>query len=278
MLVKILHGVGIHVDLRTNVLSQLTGAMEGFATAVTDHEGRFEVTAILSGELSVWQHASSDAIWRLMPNKHTLIAGTSPGIEFILKETVEIPFKIVQEDSGSPVAGVAVYITDEFGSHEVATGFSDERGEFRARVFENSWHVAKVIGMPAERIPPTDENDFAWFPDSPVKFQSPVAADGIEVPVLPIEVPKGRLLRGQLIDPDNKPLAHWTVITRRSKGETDADGKFRIMLRHNEVPYDWKTYSPENLRGVSRVISESPLVLQIIDYSKAVLPDIPETE
>ena len=85
------------------------------------------------------------------------------------------------------------------------------------------------------------------------------------------------LLQGQLVDPDNKPLAHWTVITQSSRGETDADGKFRVMLRHNEVPSDWKTYSPENLRGVPKVISESPLVLQIIDYSKAVLPPGPES-
>jgi len=94
---------------------------------------------------------------------------------------------------------------------------------------------------------------------------------------VPIAVPKGQMLRGQLVDPDNKPLAHWTVITRGSGGETDADGKFRIMLRHNEVPYDWKTHSPENLPGVPRVISESPLVLQIIDFSKAVLPSQPDS-
>jgi hypothetical protein len=109
-----------------------------------------------------------------------------------------------------------------------------------------------------------------------VKFQSPLAAAGFEVPVVPIEVPKGRLLQGQLVDPDNKPLAHWTVITQSSRGETDADGKFRVMLRHNEVPSDWKTYSPENLRGVPKAISESPLVLQITDYSRAVLPPGPK--
>ncbi len=89
---------------------------------------------------------------------------------------------------------------------------------------------------------------------------------GFEVPVVPIEVPKGRLLQGQLVDPDNKPLAHWTVITQRSRAETDADGKFRVILRHNERPSDWKTYSPENSRGVPKVISESPLLLQITDF------------
>jgi len=85
------------------------------------------------------------------------------------------------------------------------------------------------------------------------------------------------LLQGQLVDPDSKPLAHWTVITPRSRAETDADGKFRIVLRHNAVPSDWKIYSPENSRGVPKVISESPLVLRITDYSRAVLPPGPET-
>ena len=117
--------------------------------------------------------------------------------------------------------------------------------------------------MPAERTPPTDENDFAWFRASPVRFHSPVAADGIEVPVLPIEVPKGRLLRGQLVDSENKPVAHYTGITQNSGGATDADGKFRIMLRHDQAPSDWETYSPEKSSGVPKVVSESPLVLQI---------------
>jgi len=268
---------GIQVDLRTDVRSQITGAVAGFGAAITDDEGRFEVAALASGELSVTQHDASDAEWRLVPNKHTLISGTSPEIEFVLNETVEMPFRIIREDSGSPVAGVGVIITDESDFHEVATGTSDERGEFRARVFENSWHVARVSRMPTEFTLPTDEHDFAWFPESPVRFQSAVAADGFKVPVVPIAVPKGQMLRGQLVDPDNKPLAHWTVITRGSGGETDADGKFRIMLRHNEVPYDWKTHSPENLPGVPRVISESPLVLQIIDFSKAVLPSQPDS-
>ncbi len=161
-------------------------------------------------------------------------------------------------------------------STKLQLALTDERGEFRARVFENSWNLARVTHMPAEFTAPTDVNDFAWFPELPVRFRSPLAADRFEVPVVPIEVPKGRLLQGQLIDPDNKPLAHWTVITQRSRAETDADGKFRVILRHNERPSDWKTYSPENSRGVPKVISESPLLLQITDYSRAVLPPGPE--
>ena len=255
---------GIQVDLQTDVESTIhrSGAVAGFATVVTDDEGRFEVAALASGELSVTQHDASDAEWRLVPNMHTLIAGTSPKMEFVLKKTVEIPFKIIREDSGLPVAGVMVSITDE-AEAPLATRTSDERGEFRARVFENSWHVAKVIGMPAERTPPTDENDFAWFRASPVRFQSPVGTDGFTVPVVAIDVPKGRLFRGQLVDSENKPVAHYTVITQNSGGETDADGKFRIMLRHDQVPSDWKTYSPEKSSGVPIVVSESPLVLQI---------------
>jgi len=117
-----------------------------------------------------------------------------------------------------------------------------------------------------------------------VRFQSSVAADGIEVPVLQITVPKGKMLRGQLVDLDNKPLAHWTVLTLGSGGETDVDGKFGIKVRDNNqsppnqrtlrrdpVPTDFKTHSPQNSRGVSKVISETPLVLQIMDYSKAIL-------
>lgn len=265
---------GIQVEVRTDVKDWPYGRVEGLATAVADDQGRFEVAAIASGELSIRQHADSEALWRIVPNrhKHTLVSGTSPEIQFVLKETVEVPFKIIRKDSGLPVVGVGVSIVDESEFHEVATGISDERGEFRARVFENSWNFASVRHMPAEFTAPTDVNDFAWFPESPVRFQSPLAAAGFEVPVVPIEVPKGRLLQGQLADPDNKPLAHWTVITQRSRGETDADGKFRVILRHNERPSDWKTNSPENSRGVPKVISESPLVLQITDYSRAVLP------
>jgi len=281
----------IQVDLRSDVKNWPYGEVEGLATVVTDDEGRFEVAAIATGELSIWQHADSDAEWRVVPNKHWLISDTSPKIEFILKETMEMPFKIIREDSGLPIAGVGVSISDENRFHEVATGVSDERGEFRARVFENTWNFATVDRMPAEFTPPTDENDFAWFPGTPVRFQSSVAADGIEVPVLQITVPKGKMLRGQLVDLDNKPLAHWTVLTQGSGGETDVDGKFGIKVRDNNqsppnqrtlrrdpVPTDFKTHSPQNSRGVSRIISESPLVLQVIDYGKAVLPDIPETE
>jgi len=275
---------GIQVDLRSDVKNWPYGEVDGLATVVTDDEGRFEVAAIATGELSIWQHADSDAEWRLVPNKHTLIAGTSPEIEFVLKETIQVPFKIIREDSGLPVAGVGVSISDENRFHEVATGVSDERGEFRARVFEDTWNFATVDRMPAEFTPPTDENDFAWFPGTPVRFQSSVAADGIEVPVLQITVPKGKMLRGQLVDLDNKPLAHWTVLTLGSGGETDVDGKFGIKVRDNNqsppnqrtlrrdpVPTDFKTHSPQNSRGVPKVISETPLVLHIMDYSKAIL-------
>ncbi len=114
----------IQVDVRTDVKDWPYGRVEGFATAVTDDQGRFEVAAIVSGELLISQHADSEAIWRIVPNrhKHTLVSGTSPEIEFVLKETVEVPFKIIRKDKGSPVAGVGVVITDESGFHEVATG------------------------------------------------------------------------------------------------------------------------------------------------------------
>jgi hypothetical protein len=204
----------------------------GQADVRTDAEGRFEVPAIVAGEVRVWwvEHAPASSLFLENEVKGTLQAGETLDIEVPVVRGVRVSGAVIQEESAKPLAAVPVHVSLNSGRAGTASWavLTDKQGRYEVYVPpEAGLGFVQVGPLPALSMPAHTDRLSGEFP-----------AAGNDLDMHDFVVKQGVMLTGTVVDADARPvaLAHVQAAAvdgparhyRRVLAETDANGKFSI--------------------------------------------------
>lgn len=191
------------------------------AQALTDAGGRFRITHLEEGTYQVWvQFPESLPEWAAVGRANVrVVAGkTTDGIDLELVRGEVLTGRVIDEESGAPVAGARLEVTHlQTGvSHSVAT---DEGGTFRLRLEPGTVQVV------LQSLP----QGFVGDPQKNVR-RVPVEM-GENPPEVLFAVRQGLMVVGRVMDREGQPVAN-AVITAAGDGSghavSDAQGRFAL--------------------------------------------------
>jgi hypothetical protein len=204
----------------------------GLADVRTDADGRFEVPAIVAGEVRVWwvEHAPGSSIFLENELKSTLQAGETLELEVPVVRGVPVSGTVIQEESAKPLAAVPVHVSLNSGRAGTASWsvVTDKQGRYEVYVPPGAGLGFVQVGpLPALSMPAHTDRLSGEFP---------AAGNDLEMPDFVVK--QGVLLTGTVVDADARPVALAQVQAaavegparyyRRVLAETDANGKFSI--------------------------------------------------
>ncbi len=196
----------------------------GFASVVTDDQGRFTIPAIAAGTLVLSFEHRWDLPWRGSPASRPQVQpGTTTEVSIPLQRAALVKGVIQEDPSGRPIAGAGVYFHRDLGDRLAR---SDAEGRFSdylvpGRVFTNP------VELPRGYYNPSTTGDPQSLPEGTA-----------ELTLKPIEVRRGAELQGRILDAEGKPVpgagvsGHLELAQETYGGfvgaVTDRQGRFRI--------------------------------------------------
>lgn len=240
-------------------------SVAGFAEVTSDAEGHFEVPRLAIGKLEYIDVFidSQRPVRPVMPEGFTLSAGEVKQLEIPMVDAPKVFGRVVSK-SNDPVAEVGVGIRYGHGQHDRA--ITDEDGRFEMRSLPGAVSV-NVFSVPI---------GFSVWADALDNKPLKVPTDATEFELPTIQLSSTVLIRGQVLDENNRPMADRMIDAldrnrRYGIGLTDADGNFEIAVPEGmqetvKLQLNDRTITfGDNLQ----VIQREPLVLRFITNTKA---------
>ncbi len=240
---------GLTVRVRTDPdPSADVAGVGGWASVVSDDQGRFTVPAIAAGTLAVSVDLRWDMPWRSPPlSRPQVQPATTTEVTIALKPAARITGVVQEIPSGRPVAGVRVAVAMDA---ETLLAPSDAEGRFSAYVAPGMAR-SYPVGMPHGYYHPTN-----FANDQPVP-------EGVkEVTLKPLGLSRGLEVRGQVVNAQGKPVpgtdvsGHYDLSNRFERSihaVTDREGRFRI----ESVPPDTTLHLSASRGGATTAAPES---------------------
>jgi hypothetical protein len=190
---------GLRVEARTMPGGFDLGGTTGWAEAVTDAAGRFQIPAIAAGRLELMLDFRSlpDLPYRgLAPASQAVESGRTTMVQIRLKRAVRIEGMIRERATGAPIKGATPVIPDQAvlrgGNPNV---MSDGTGKFHGYM-EGDQPYAFIYATPKPYfVPPDAPDDFHLLSPGATEFK-----------LRPIELARGQSLRGMVVDETGKPV------------------------------------------------------------------------
>ncbi len=199
--------------LVTSSVGGRTGTNAGFAEVVTDASGRFEVSAIAAGSLTVRvrpRAGSPDLPARVI--RRTLEPGRQVDLEIPLRRGVRVTGVALDDRDGRPIADVVVSVVPSAPA-EPSRVRTDAEGRYEAFV-PPGLVSHRVLKVPAPYLAPP-----SFLGPRPVEV--PPAIARFELP--PIALTRGGEIRGLVEDENGQPVAgarveaSWTLFDGRNR-------------------------------------------------------------
>ncbi len=229
----LLAGVSIRVESQPasqNGPSPWRTTVKGFVDVLTDAEGRFEVAALMAGNVRVvWvERAAELPVFLPADVTGTLAPGETLDLEVPVVDGARVFGTVIQEENGQPLPRVPVHLSIDNGRF-VATSrtvMADEEGRYD--VLMPSGHCSVQVGPLPQ----------PWLPHKADRLQTrfPAGRNGLEMPSFVVK--RGTNLTGTVVDADGRPVALARVqaaavdVTRKHSRrvlvESDAKGGFSI--------------------------------------------------
>ena len=225
----------------------LTG-VGGFASVVSDDQGRFTVPAIAAGMLALSVDLRWDLPWRgLLPSRPPVQPGTTTEVTVPLKPAALVKGVVQEIGSGRPVAGVGVAVVMDA---ETPLAPSDAEGRFSAYVAPGMAR-SYAVGMPRGYFSPSTRVNSQPLPEG-VK----------ELTMKPLGLGRAVEVRGRVVDEEGKAVSgadvsghYGDVVTNagRIHAVADREGRFRI----ESLPPDTTLQLSASHRGATTAAPES---------------------
>jgi beta-lactamase regulating signal transducer with metallopeptidase domain len=250
-------------------------AMEGIAEVTTDEQGRFEIPAMLAGQMFLLDRLPDNSRHRitLKPRQITKSSESSL-IEGQVTSAVKIQGIARKRDSKEGVSGIPISIRHggrQAGLSRELTVYSrtDTDGRFEAHVFPGR------IGYSSLTIPEGYVQAWNWDLDYDAKQewlygQRVVVPDDISnFDIPPLEFIRAKEIRGKLVDADGDPVAKTGVYARARANQngndfatTDQNGEF-VLKGFADGYFPEAVQVGEQFKPrAARIISRDPLILQ----------------
>jgi len=213
---------GIEVFARADVYERQAS---GFGSAVTGEDGRYRIDGLPAGLYTVYASFDSGSELTAAPNETVELAAgrTTVGIDLELIPGGLIEGRIVDADSGDPIAGHYVSLKKPDRNYLVAETTTDENGRYRLRSVPGNVIVAV-------NAPPGYLREYR---KRHVEVTDGGAVDGVD-----IAFTRGATLEGRVLTADGSPVEKAVVLHRRfhQETETDRDGRFRLTGLRRGMP------------------------------------------
>jgi beta-lactamase regulating signal transducer with metallopeptidase domain len=254
---------GIRLQFNTRT-SDRGDPVSGFAEVISDAQGRFEVPRLAIGNTEHFNVRIDPQrpVRPVMPEAFTLIAGEVKQLQIPVVDAPKVFGRVVSK-TNAPIANAGVSV--RYGHSQIERGITDENGRFEMRSLPGDVRVdifAAPLGFSSWDQP---------IPTKPLTLLP--NAKGLEWPT--IQLSSTVLIRGQLIDEKDRPLANRYIdALERNRhyggGLTDADGNFEISV-------------PEGAQDTVRLRVDDRAIpfgdnVQVIQYEPLVLRFITNTK
>ena len=226
---------------------------QGYAEAVTDAEGKFEVPMIASGG-PIRTYVTLDPKLPIRPRLKDnlyLTAGETLPLDIPLVAAPLVHGKLITKSTGEPVPNAEISLG--YNAYQQRTSATtDENGQYQGRVLPGAVRV-QIISM-------------AGFIQLGEPWKDPFQVpemDEFELPT--IEVVKAQTKTGQLIDSNDQPIPQARVLAVKDNRVYDGDmtdtaGKFSVRVPEGvEVDFNVRL---EGRSADPAVVSKEPLILR----------------
>jgi hypothetical protein len=205
----------------------------GWASVVTDDQGRFTVPALAAGTLAVSVDPRWDLPWRSRPVSRSRVQpATTTELTIPFVAAARLSGVVHETASGLPLAGVGVAVVMDA---ETPLARTDAEGRFSAYLAPGMVY-SYAVGLPR-----------GYFSPSNNALGQPLPEGLEELTARPLGLSKGVEVQGEVIDAEGRPapgaeiLGHYDLRNgrpRRVHAVTDRAGRFRI----DGVPSDTTLY------------------------------------
>jgi protocatechuate 3,4-dioxygenase beta subunit len=172
----------------------------GSAIVACDPRGQFEIPAIAAGTLTLelqFDPAKSPPLRGEAPKQLVAKAGRATEVTIPLRATVNVHGLAREKGTGRPIAGLRILLNGQFGGDSVVV--TDARGNYSGRIVRA---VNQPFGWPMPIASP-------YFVPADISETSqdmpPRGSDDLPLP--PIELPRGVDVKGSVAGEDGKPVA-----------------------------------------------------------------------
>ncbi|MFO0999577.1 MAG: M56 family metallopeptidase [Planctomycetaceae bacterium] len=250
-------------------------AMEGIAEVTPDEQGRFEIPAMMAGQMFMVDQLPENSLHRitLRPRQITKSAESSL-IEGDVISAVKIHGIARKRDSKESVAGIPISINHGGRQADLSRQLTvyprtDADGHFEAHVFPGRVGYSSLATLDGYVQAWNWDQDYdakqEWLYGQRVVV--PGDTSSFELP--PLEFVRTKEIRGKLVDADGKPVANTEVYARARANQngndfakTDNNGEFVLKgFADGYFPEVVQVGEQFKLRPV-RIISRDPFILQ----------------
>ncbi len=215
---------GLAMRIRTvSDPSAIDAVIGGWASVVTDDQGRFTVPAIAAGMLLISVELRWDLPWRSPPPSRPQVQpGTTTELTMPLKPAALVKGVVQEIPSGRPIADVGVAVVMDA---ETPLARRDAEGHYSAYIAPGMAR-SYAIGMPRGYYSPSHRVNSQPLPDGVKEFT-----------LKPLGLSRGVEVRGRVVDAEGKPVPGADVAGHygtgpddagRSHAVTDREGQFRL--------------------------------------------------
>lgn len=253
--------------------------MEGMAEITPDEQGRFEVPALLAGQLFLLDRLPDDSDQRItLPVRAVTKSNQTSSVEAKVVSAVTVRGVVRKRGTRESVAGTPVSIRHsgrQSGLSRELTVYprTDPEGHFEAKVFPGR------IGYSSLQTPDGYVQAWNWDLDYDAKQEwlygqrAIVPADVTAFDLPALEFIRSREIKGQLLDVNGKPAANTGVYARarpRQNGNefarTNGEGKFVLKSFAEGYFPDFVQVGEQHKTNPARIVSRNPLVLQEVRF------------
>ena len=209
---------GLAVRVSTDPDSSVNVArVGGFASVVTDDQGRFTIPALAAGTLWLWFEYRRELPWRGLPTGRLQVRpGTTTEVTIPLQRAGLVKGVVQEIPGGRPIAGVGILLLRDVRDDLVR---SDAEGRFSA-----------YLAPGPVRRSPVDLPRGYYIP-SPSGGLRPLTEGTAELTLEPIVLSRGVELQGRILDAEGKPVPGADV-----SGHLELAGKVRRERRRGHRP------------------------------------------
>jgi hypothetical protein len=242
-------GLAVRIRTVSDPSAEVAG-VGGWASVVTDDQGRFTVPAIAAGMPAMSVDLRWDLPWRGLPSRRPPVQpGTTTEVTIPLKPAALVKGVVQEIPNGRPIAGVGVAVVMD---EETPLARSDAQGRYSAYIAPGMAR-SYAVGMPRGYYSPSSRANSQPLPDG-VK----------ELTMKPLGLNRGVEVRGQVVDAEGKPVpgadvaGHYDLISglgRRIHAVADREGRFRL----DSIPPDTTLYLSAVRGGATTAAPESIL-------------------
>jgi hypothetical protein len=265
-------GLRIRVDsdgpLRTQQSSEenLRRGASPFSTSVAVSElggdGRFQIPAVVASKVFVHVQSPPDSTWLAeTPRQFDIDPGTTSSIEIPMTRGIPVSGRVVDSLTGEPVAGISV----------VVSGFSARKGVSKATATTDGDGAFKTLALPGRASVQvtsviSSDGETYMLPPAIGGPAIQVEANAKEKKFPEIRLTPVRRVIGRVTAKEVPSVQGWRVTVDKLPpfGICDEDGYFLLSVPIGLKPQKYTVSEWSGLKSESRLVSETPLVLEML--------------